>query len=89
MTVAISSKEQRAALRIAYLKSADDSRKSDFFEVDKLLQENGAQIWVYDSSVRFKPMVESLERVFQSAQAVVIVTSHENQHTSIKKNSII
>lgn len=72
-------------LGVAYKKNVDDGRESPFFAVHKLLQSKGAKIRVYDSWIKSKSSVDSLEQALQGAQAVVIVTDHDNYVSQIKE----
>ena len=74
-----------AILGVAYKKNVDDGRESPFFAVHKLLQSKGAEIRVYDSWIKSKSTVDSLEQALQGAQAVVIVTDHDNYITQMKE----
>lgn len=78
-----------AVLGVAYKKNVDDGRESPFFEVNKKLQEKGAEIRVYDSWIKSKSTVDSLEQALQGAKAIVIVTDHDNYVSQLKEMDLV
>lgn len=73
-----------AVLGVAYKKNVDDGRESPFFAVHKLLQSKGAEIRIFDSWIKSKSTVDSLEKALHGARAVVIVTDHDDCISQMK-----
>lgn len=65
-----------AVLGLAYKPEIDDCRESPSFEIVRQLEENGAEVAVYDPYIPEKSTVESLERALENTHAVVIATAH-------------
>lgn len=82
-----------AILGVAYKKNVDDPRESPFFEVRRILRKKGADIRVYDSWIDTENTVESLEEAVKNAQAILIVTEHDDmvamlRSMDLKENGI-
>jgi UDP-N-acetyl-D-glucosamine dehydrogenase len=77
-----------AVLGVAYKKNVDDGRESPFFAVHKLLQSKGAEIRIYDSWIKSKSTVDSLEQALQGARAIVIVTDHDDYVSQMEEMNL-
>lgn len=74
-----------AVLGVAYKKNVDDPRESPFFELRKILERKGADLNVYDSWIDSDNTVGSLEEALKGAQAILIVTEHDDMVASLRQ----
>jgi UDP-N-acetyl-D-glucosamine dehydrogenase len=77
-----------AVLGVAYKKTWMMAWNHLFLKFISYFRKKGARIRVYDSWIKSKSTVESLEQVLQDVQAVVIVTDHENYVSQIKQTNL-
>lgn len=66
-----------ALLGLSYKANIGDDRESPSHVVRKLLEENGAEVIVYDPYVTEKSTAQSLDEALEQAEAVVIASAHD------------
>jgi UDP-N-acetyl-D-glucosamine dehydrogenase len=66
-----------AVLGLAYKPNIDDCRESPAFHVIKELERHEAKVRVFDPHVPSKSTVQNLDEALEGADAVVIVTAHD------------
>lgn len=66
-----------AMLGLAYKPNVDDDRESPAYEVQHLLEKNGAKVRAYDPYIPHNSTVNSLAGALKGAKAVLLATGHE------------
>jgi len=74
-----------AILGVSYKKNVDDPRESPFFAVYNTLSKKGAILRVYDSWVNEQNNVSSLQEAVKDADAILIVTDHDDMVEQLKQ----
>ncbi|MCK4901813.1 MAG: nucleotide sugar dehydrogenase [Thermoplasmatales archaeon] len=81
-----------AVLGVSYKKDIDDIRNSPSFKIIKELKKHGAEILVYDPHYTEKNTYNNINKTFEKAECVVVVTDHtefkELNYDIFKENNI-
>ncbi len=75
-------------LGLSYKPNVGDDRESPAYTIKKLLEEDGADITVYDPYIKEGSTADSLREAVESAEAIVIATGHKEFEDLLKDNFI-
>ncbi|MCK5080879.1 MAG: hypothetical protein KAQ63_01835, partial [Candidatus Moranbacteria bacterium] len=62
---------------LSYKANIDDLRESPAFKIIDELKKKGAQTITFDPYVQEKPDVNSLEKLLEKSEALILVTNHK------------
>ena len=64
-------------LGVAYKANVDDVRESPSVKIQKLIQDYGCQMSVFDPHISEKSTAKTLEELLEKSEAIILVTDHK------------